>query len=187
MADALDAWLKAGNYLPDVLRDFHDQKEVFKAMHDLQRPADPSDTLTAGHYSLSFVTGQCYVIDRFLWFMAKRGYTLQRSRARLPFRDLEADVRAATEKRDAHEMALLEAHVSGVAAHPAPSAQGPAELWLQLHGDCHDSELTEPVDYTSDDVTWCWHPIHNTDIRYVRADLAGNAGVDMPGEVKHGD
>lgn len=106
MADALDAWMKAGKYLPDVLRDFHDQKDVFKAMHDLQRPADPSDAI-AGHYSLDFVTGQCYVIDRFLWFMARRGYTLQRSRARLPFRDLEADVKAATEKRQAHEWQLL--------------------------------------------------------------------------------
>lgn len=106
----LDAWMKAGNYLPDVLRDFHDQKDVFKAMHDLQKPASPSD-VTGGHYSLSFVTGQCYVIDRFLWFMARRGYTLQRSRARLPFRDLQADVAAATEKRNAHDMALLTSHL----------------------------------------------------------------------------
>lgn len=113
MADELDAWMKAGKYLPDVLRDFHDQKDVFKAMHDLQKPASPSDAV-GGHYSLSFVTGQCYVIDRFLWFMARRGYTLQRSRANLPFRDLQADVAAATEKRNTHDMALLEAYVSGV-------------------------------------------------------------------------
>lgn len=58
-------------------------------------------------------------------------------------------------------------------AQPQPSAQGPSELWLQLHGDCHESELDEPVDYTgNDDVTWCWHRIHNSDVRYVRADLA---------------
>lgn len=55
-----------------------------------------------------------------------------------------------------------------------PSAVGPAELWLQLHGDCHESELSEPVDYTGGDVTWCWHPIHDTDVRYVRADLAAS-------------
>jgi hypothetical protein len=111
MGDALEAWMKSGNYLPDVLRDFHDQKDVFKAMHDLQRPADPGDAI-AGHYSLDFVTGQCYVIDRFLWFMAKRGYTLQRSRARLPFRDLQADVLAATNKRNAHDMALLDSFLA---------------------------------------------------------------------------
>jgi hypothetical protein len=56
---------------------------------------------------------------------------------------------------------------------PQPSAQGPAELWLQLHGDCSEIELSEPVDYTSDDVTWCWHQINDSDVRYVRADLAG--------------
>lgn len=114
MEDALEAWMKSGKYLPDVLRDFHDQKDVFKAMHDLQKPADPSDAI-AGHYSLDFVTGQCYVIDRFLWFMARRGYTLQRSRARLPFRDLHADVAAATEKRNAHDTALLKAHLVAAA------------------------------------------------------------------------
>ena len=107
----LEAWMKAGKHLPDVLRDFHDQKEVFKAMHDLQKPADPMDAIS-GAYDLSFVAGQCYVIDRFLWFMARRGYTLQRSRARLPFRDLDADVQAATDKRNAHDTALLEAHFS---------------------------------------------------------------------------
>jgi hypothetical protein len=105
-ADALEAWMKAGSYLPDVLRDFHDQKDVFKAMHELQKPADHSDFI-GGHYNIDFVTGQCYVIDRFLWFMARRGFTLQRSRARLPFRDLEADVRAAKDRRDAHDAAIL--------------------------------------------------------------------------------
>lgn len=115
MPDALDAWMKSGAYLPDVLRDFHDQKDVFKAMHNLQQPKGPSD-LEAGAFALDFVTGQCYVIDRFLWFMARRGYTLQRSRARLPFRDLQADVKAATEKRNAHDMALLEAHIAAPGA-----------------------------------------------------------------------
>lgn len=54
---------------------------------------------------------------------------------------------------------------------PPPSAQGPAELWLQLHGDTQETGL--PVDYTGDDVTWCWHQINDSDVRYVRADLAG--------------
>lgn len=59
-----------------------------------------------------------------------------------------------------------------VGVEPAPSADGPKELWLQLHGDCPPHEQSEPVDYTSDDVTWCWHSIHDSDVRYVRADLA---------------
>lgn len=48
------------------------------------------------------------------------------------------------------------------------SAQGPAELWLQLHGE--SMELDEPVDYT-DGVTWCWEQIYEGDVRYVRAEL----------------
>lgn len=68
-------------------------------------------------------------------------------------------------------------------AEPKPSAQGPTELWLQLHGDCSDAELDEPVDYTSDDVTWCWHRIHDSDVRYIRADLAG-VGVGGGGHGK---
>lgn len=101
-------WLRSGEYLPAFMRDFHDQKDVFKAMHDLQKPANPIDAIS-GAYDLSFVTGQCYVIDRFLWFMARRGYTLQRSRVRLEFRDLAADVGAANEKRDAQAVALIDA------------------------------------------------------------------------------
>lgn len=118
-ATDLDQWLKSGKYLPEPLRDFHDQKDVFKAMHDLQKPAAPSDAI-GGHYSVDFITGQCYVIDRFLWFMAKRGYTLQRSRASLPFRDLAADVDAASARRDASFTSILAASMAA----PAPREGG---------------------------------------------------------------
>ncbi len=32
---ALADWLKSGEYLPEFMRDFHDQKDVFKAMHHI--------------------------------------------------------------------------------------------------------------------------------------------------------
>ena len=83
-----DQWLKAGKHLPAPLRDFHDQKDVFKAMHSLISP----DNLSLQR--VSWVDGQCYVIDIFLWFMARRGWTLQRVRAKGDFRDLGADVKA---------------------------------------------------------------------------------------------
>lgn len=86
----LDRWMKAGKYLPVVMRDFHDQKDLFKALHDLVAVEKHS---YAG--KIDWVTGQCYVIDIFLWWMAKHGYTLQRMRADLPFRDLEADIQHA--------------------------------------------------------------------------------------------
>jgi len=94
MDDKTTEWLKSLQYLPEGLRDFHDQKDVFKAMHDIIN--------VQGHEyarSVDWVTGQCYVIDIFLWFMARRGYTLQRSRAKVPFRDLHEDVANARTQR----------------------------------------------------------------------------------------
>lgn len=102
MSESLDSWLKSGRYLPAPLRDFHDQKEVFKAMHEIIQER-PGDTIKRP----SWIEGQVYVIDIFLWFMARRGYTLQRTRRRGEYRDLEADVRGQTERRNAAYMAAL--------------------------------------------------------------------------------
>lgn len=87
----LDAWMRAGRHLPKPLKDFHNQKDLFKAMHDRQIP--PAGAPHSPADDVSWIAGQCYVIDRFLWFMAKRGYTLQRSRAvGVPFQSLEDDI-----------------------------------------------------------------------------------------------
>lgn len=84
----IEAWLDAGKHLPEPLRDFHDQKDVFRAMHDI---TDMQHNELAR--TVNWMTGHCYVIDVFLRFMARRGYTLQRTRQHGAFRDLEADVR----------------------------------------------------------------------------------------------
>lgn len=101
----LQQWLDSAKYLPPPLRDFHDQKDVFKAMHEI------IDVL--GHdyaKTVNWRDGQCYVIDIFLWFMARRGYTLQRSRMKLPFRDLDADVsHQETKRHDAFLAAMTAA------------------------------------------------------------------------------
>lgn len=114
----LDSWLKSGRYLPEPLRDFHDQKDVFKSMHEILnvQEGDPANRV-------DWITGQCYVIDMFLWFMARRGYTLQRSRQRLPFRDLRADVAAATERRNAIYTAQLKEYMSR-GSNPTPTPEG---------------------------------------------------------------
>lgn len=31
----MEKWLESGNYLPKFMRDFHDQKDLFKSMHYL--------------------------------------------------------------------------------------------------------------------------------------------------------
>jgi hypothetical protein len=90
-----DAWMKSGKYLPPILRDFHDQKDLFKAMHQIVS-VDKHDYCK----EVGWIEGQCYVIDIFLWFMARRGYTLQKSRQRFEFNDLQAEMNVAKEVRD---------------------------------------------------------------------------------------
>jgi len=119
MRDATTAWMQSHAHLPLFLRDFHDQKDLFQAMHeiiDIQ-----SNTIAR---KVDWVTGQVYVIDVFLWFMARRGYTLQRSRARVPFRDLDQDIRTAREARDAAASKLLAEWLSP--AHPTQHTDGGA-------------------------------------------------------------
>lgn len=79
----LAAWLKSGEYLPAFMRDFHDQKDIFKAMHFTITNADENGNARDGHI---------YVVDTFLWYMARCGYTLQRSRKGVEFRDMDEDI-----------------------------------------------------------------------------------------------
>lgn len=99
----VDAWLKRGEYLPEVLRDFHDQKNIFKAIHQMTQ-VEEHDYCK----EVTWIAGHCYVIDIFLWWMARRGYTLQRTHRRGNFRDLIEDVTEQTEKRGAAFMAEID-------------------------------------------------------------------------------
>ncbi len=67
-------FLESGEHLPDRMRDFHDQKNLFKSMHYLFQDAESEDKVP------NWRDGHVYVIDWFLWFMASRGYTLQKCR-----------------------------------------------------------------------------------------------------------
>ena len=83
MNDAgLIKWLQSAEYLPEQLRDFHDQKDFFKSMHTLYQDGEGAEDKP------NWRDGQIYTIDWFLWFMASRGYTLQKSRKKnLNFHD----------------------------------------------------------------------------------------------------
>lgn len=86
----IQRWLESGGYLPLFMRDFHDQKDLFKCIH-ARVEHSPDD--------ISWVQGQIYVIDKFLWFMARRGYTLQKNRSKFPFADIREDIRISNEAR----------------------------------------------------------------------------------------
>lgn len=106
----ISEWLKKGNYLPGFMRDFHDQKDLFKAIHDT---VDVKGHQYAG--TIDWATGHCYVVDIFLWFMAKRGYTLQKSRERFPFKDIQESVSASKKIR---EQCLAEIFKNGGTENP---------------------------------------------------------------------
>lgn len=84
-----EAWRKSNAHLPDILKDFHDQKDVFKTMHQMigESPKNISGK------TMDFVDGHIYAIDVFLWFMARHGYTLQRSRANVEFDSIERNIK----------------------------------------------------------------------------------------------
>lgn len=95
MKKDVEKWREDGKYLPECMRDFHDQKDLFKAIHHT--------IAVEGHgyaKDVSWMVGQCYVIDIFLWFMAQHGYTLQKSRANVDFLDLDKRVAWASQQRE---------------------------------------------------------------------------------------
>lgn len=113
---SLTNWLRSGAYLPAPLRDFHDQKEVFKTLWQRVEKRKSKDPSTASYLgSMGWVEAQVLVIDHFLWFMAAHGWTLQRSRARIadPYEDLDGAIHL---RREA-EVALLKT----LMAAPMPS------------------------------------------------------------------
>lgn len=72
----------SGEHLPPFFRDFHDQKDLFKDMHSRYRDNDPKNMMP------NWVQGHMYVVDWFLWYMAQRGYALQKSRKNVNFKPL---------------------------------------------------------------------------------------------------
>lgn len=70
--DYVDKYQK---HLPAFLRDFHDQKDVFKAIQWWRNKGHTTKQ------NIDWMAGHIYVIDTFLRFMAYHGYTLQKSRA----------------------------------------------------------------------------------------------------------
>jgi hypothetical protein len=104
----IEKWLKSGEYLPRPLRDFHDQKDTFKAIHQTVKVQG-----IRGEEPVDWVSGHCYVIDVFLWYMARRGYTLQRTCRKGEYRDLDADVQACKDERDRFGILTLAGQAQG--------------------------------------------------------------------------
>ena len=87
-----EQFVKSTEYLPEPLRDFHDQKRLFKRVwenvENKKRQADKEGRM---HYfgAMDWLQAHVFVIDFFLWFMALHGYTLQKSRRQIEFYDFD--------------------------------------------------------------------------------------------------
>jgi hypothetical protein len=64
----------SGDYLPEILKDFHDQKDLFKTIWNWW-----CDKIRS-KLGLNWRDGHIFIIDYFLWFMALHGYKLQKIR-----------------------------------------------------------------------------------------------------------
>lgn len=84
MDEKLQKWRDNGKHLPAFLRDFHDQKDFFKFLHEstnIQEHGLAKD--------VNFTQGHAYCIDVFLWVLARHGWTLQRSQSPQNFDNLD--------------------------------------------------------------------------------------------------
>ncbi|CAD5376765.1 conserved hypothetical protein [Pseudomonas sp. OF001] len=84
MDASLKAWRDEQKHLPEFMRDFHNCKRLFRGISeyialDEDHPAK----------DVNWRQAHCYTIDVFLWFMARHGFTLQRSRAKQNFDSLD--------------------------------------------------------------------------------------------------
>ncbi|WP_396180193.1 hypothetical protein [Flavobacterium sp.] len=85
-------WREQGRHLPSFMRDFHDQKDIFKAMLNYFSNAEDMP--------VNWQDGHVFTVDWFLWFMAAHGYTLQKTKAKCDdFHDLSVTIESARAAR----------------------------------------------------------------------------------------
>lgn len=95
---APDSWLRSSEYLPDFMRDFHDQKDLFKALQEVVDRRNDRDGKLSYTAEITWIGAHVYTVDVFLWVLAKHGYTLQRSRKRVAFQNIHDFIGAAMER-----------------------------------------------------------------------------------------
>lgn len=102
-------WRKSGEYLPPFMRDFHDQKDLFKALFDVVERANQRAAAAGGGHmvDLTWTASHVYTVDIFLWVMAAHGYTLQKSRKPVPFGDIEKFIKDSKKARDAESANVM--------------------------------------------------------------------------------
>lgn len=70
----IEYYKKELKYLPDYLRDFHNQKDLFKMIHGWYNQNYKETELLK---KISFREGQIFIIDFVLWCLVRYGYKIQ--------------------------------------------------------------------------------------------------------------
>lgn len=96
-------YVNSGEHLPTFLRDFHDQKDLFKTISARYRNEATDPQMP------NWTMAQIYTIDWFLWFLGQHGWTLQRSRAKVEFRDIHESVKETMDEMRTAFFAALKA------------------------------------------------------------------------------
>jgi hypothetical protein len=97
----LDDYLEKGENLPEIMKDFHDQKDLFKTIFQQFEGSHPILE------KVSWVDGQIFTIDVFLWWMGRHGYKLQKIRKKdVTFHEPEDTIKYFKDKRN-HSLADL--------------------------------------------------------------------------------
>jgi hypothetical protein len=96
MEDKIQQYLSDGKYLPDFMKDFHDQKDLFKAIYAQYSEGNNKKLLN----DVNWVDAHCFTIDVFLWWMGSHGYKLQKVRNRhIKFYDKNETIKYFTDLR----------------------------------------------------------------------------------------
>lgn len=101
MDGRLERWRKKYTFMPSEFLEFHEQKDLLKALFDTRAPSI-FETL-----NINIMQGHCYLFDCFLWVLARFGLVLQRSRSPQDFADLHALIKKNTKHRDDLFAAML--------------------------------------------------------------------------------
>ncbi len=99
MKDLKD-YLLSEKHLPPEIKDFHDQKDLFKAIHAQWQDGESFP-------KISWVDAHVYTIDIFLHWMALHGYKLQKIRSMdLEFYNLQDSI-AEYKKKVSYDFAAM--------------------------------------------------------------------------------
>lgn len=72
----LETYMQNEENLPEFMKDFHDQKDLFKAIYAQYSEGNNKELLS----NVNWRDAHCFTIDVFLWWMGMHGYKLQKSR-----------------------------------------------------------------------------------------------------------